>query len=197
MPHLIRLSALLLSLALLAACRSSLLDRPIAYQDAREAPELRVPRDLVAPRPNPALQLPPASGSAGIDAMPPPLGSAVAVASTGLPRSASSLLTIEDSPESAWRRVGLALTRSACCRIVGRDEQALRYEVELIQAGEGERRGWMSRMFRGPPKAGSSHTLQLAEVSSGTRIQVVDGNGNVRSDDAARTLLGVLESRLR
>ena len=59
----------------------SLINRPIVYEDARETPPLQVPNGLIAPAPNPALQIPAVAGVASnVDAAPPTLGTAATAA---------------------------------------------------------------------------------------------------------------------
>ncbi|MBK8067793.1 MAG: outer membrane protein assembly factor BamC [Rhodanobacteraceae bacterium] len=113
----------------------SLINRPIVYEDARETPPLQVPNGLIAPAPNPALQIPAVAGMASnVDAAPPTLGNTVAVARAGLPRAANAVLSLDDEADSAFRRVGIALERSGCCRMVSRDPAAKSYQVELTAA---------------------------------------------------------------
>lgn len=188
--------AALLAVLSTMAVGCSWINRPINYQDAREAPPLQVPSDLITPRPNPALQLPAASAPAGnVQIAPPGLGANVAMSSSGLPRSASSLITIDDAPASAWRRVGTALDRSECCRIIARSEEQSSYTLELLQSGPP--RGRMARWFGRKLEPSQVMTVSLTEVPSGTRIQVLDNAGSVLRDDAALTVLGVIEARLR
>lgn len=174
---------------------STLVDRPIAYQEARETPPLEVPEDLVRPAANPALQIPAVAGVApAVDSAPPSVGNTVAVARAGLPRAANAVLSLADEPGSAWRRVGIALERSGCCKVVAKDEAGMAYQVQLN--GAAPKPGFFKRIFGGSAPA-STMTLKVASADSGATVSVVDEAGELRRDDAAMTVLGVVESRLR
>lgn len=184
---------LMASLCLPFGC--SLINRPIVYQDARETPPLQVPQDLLAPAPNPALQIPSVAGvGAGGELAPPTLGNNVAAARAGLPRAANAVLTVADEADSAWRRVGIALERSGCCKVLGKDREARSYEVELAVAPP--RPGFFKRLF-GADAPASTMTVQVAAADAGATVSVVDAEGGTRRDDAALSVLGAVEARLK
>ncbi len=188
-----RLGALALALASLAGC--TIFNRPIVYEDAKETAPLQVPDGLRAPAANPALQIPDVDGlAAAPDTSPPSLGNTVAVARTGLPRAANAVLQLQDEAPNAWRRVGIALERSGCCRVVSKDESALKYEVEL--SAQTEKPGFFRRVFSGDSPA-SSMVVQVESATTGSKVSVLDAQGETRRDDAAMTVLGVVESRLQ
>lgn len=184
-----------LGLALTLAGCSTLVDRPIIYQDAREMPPLEVPEDLVRPAANPALQIPAVAGVApAVDSMPPSVGNTVAVARSGLPRAANAVLSLADAPDSAWRRVGIALERSGCCRVLDKNATDLAYQVELN--GAAPKPGFFKRIF-GADAPASTVMLKVASADSGATVSAVDDAGELRRDDVAMTVLGVVEARLR
>ena len=188
-----RLGALALALACLAGC--GIFNRPIVYEDAKETAPLQVPDDLRAPVANPALQIPDVEGLAATpDTAPPSLGNTVAVARTGLPRAANAVLQLQDEAPNAWRRVGIALERSGCCRVVSKDEAALKYEVEL--SAQTEKPGFFKRVFSGDAPA-NAMVVQIETATDGSKVSVLDAQGETRRDDAAMTVLGVVESRLQ
>lgn len=186
---------LVLMAALCLPYGCSLINRPIVYEDARETPPLQVPNGLIAPAPNPALQIPAVAGVAStVDAAPPTLGNTVAVARAGLPRAANAVLSLDDEADSAFRRVGIALERSGCCRMVSKDPTAKSYQVELTAAAP--KRGFFKRMFGGDAPS-TIMTVQVAAADAGATVSVVDADGGTRRDDPAMTVLGVVEARLR
>lgn len=186
-------SLLLVSLCLGFGC--SLINRPIAYEDARETAPLKTPPGLIAPAPNPALMIPPVAGmAASVDLAPPTLGNKVAAARGGLPRAANAILSVADEAGSAWRRVGIALERGGCCKVLGKDREGLRYEVELLAATQ--RPGFFRRMF-GADAPATTMTVQVAADGDGATVMVVDAEGTTRRDDAAMSVLGVVEARLK
>lgn len=184
--------ALGLVLALQSGC--SWVNRPIVYEDARETAPLQVPKDLLAPAANPALQIPAVEGAApSVDATPPTMGNNVAVSNASLPRATNTVLTSADDADSTWRRVGVAIDRSGCCQVLGKSEAELSYQVALN--GAASKPGFFRRMFGA--RDNSAMTLKVAAAETGSQVSVVDADGGLRSDDAAMTVLGVVEARLR
>ncbi len=188
-----RLGVVGLILASLGACQ--IFDRAIVYEDARETEPLKVPDDLRVPVNNPALAIPNVDGlAAETTTAPPSLGATAAVARGGLPRSTKAVLQLTDEASNTWRRVGIALNRSGCCRVVDKDESGLSYEVELSAAAP--KKGFFKRWFGGN-EASSVMRVQVETADDGSRVSVVGADGETRQDDAALTVLGVVESRLQ
>jgi len=188
-----RLCAFALALASLAGC--TIFNRPIVYEDARETAPLQVPDGLRAPAANPALQIPEVEGlAAAPDTAPPSLGNTVAVARGGLPRAANAVLQLTDEAPNTWRRVGIALERSGCCRVVSKDEAALKYEVEL--SAQTDKPGFFKRIFSADAPT-TAMVVQVESATEGSKVSVLDAEGETRRDDAAMTVLGVVESRLQ
>lgn len=184
---------LIATLGLQVGC--GLVDRQIVYKDANETAPLKVPSDLMSPAPNPALQVPQAAGMAGnVDTAPPTLGNTVAVARGGLPRAANSVLPLADAADNAFRRVGIALERSQCCKVLAKNPTGLSYEVELASAPP--RPGLFKRMF-GADAPSSRMIVQVAAADTGSVVTVQDSSGATRKDDPAMTVLGAVEARLR
>jgi len=182
-----------LALGLQWGC-GTFINRPIVYEDSRETAPLEVPRDLMRPAVNPALQIPAVAGLASnADVSPPLLGNTVAAARGGLPRAANAVLTIADEADSTWRRVGIALQRSGCCKVLEQDESAMVYQVELIS--DAPKPGFFGRMFGSSPS--TTMQVKVDAVGSGSNVTIVDDDGKVRVDDPAMTVLGVVEARLR
>lgn len=184
-----------LALGLQIGCSGTFINRPIVYEDSRETAPLTVPPDLIRPAANPALQIPAVSGvAAKAELTPPTLGNTVAATRGSLPRAANAVLSVDDEAASAWRRVGIALKRGACCKVLSEDEAGLSYQVEL--ASDQPKLGFFKRMFGSAP-APSSMQVKVTTEGSGSTVTVVDEDGKVRVDDPAMTVLGVVEARLR
>ena len=183
-----------LALALQFGC-NVLANRPIAFEDAQETAPLQVPPGLANPAPNPALQIPAVAGTGGTPGTaPPPLDGVVAVAHGNLPRASNSVLTLSDEPDSSWKRAGIALERGGCCTILSKDAARRTYGVQYNAPGP--KPGFFKRMF-GASSPEPSMTVQVAAAGEGTTITVLDSAGEMRTDDAAMTVLGVVEARLR
>ncbi len=184
-----------LALGLQFGCSGTFINRPIVYEGAQETAPLEVPPDLIRPPANPALQIPAVAGLAtNVELAPPTLGDNVAAARGGLPRAANAVLSIADEPASTWRRVGIALERSGCCKVLAEDEAGLGYEVELIS--DEPKPGFFKRIF-GSDAPPSTMTVRVATQADASTVTIVDADGKVRVDDPAMTVLGVLEARLR
>jgi uncharacterized lipoprotein len=191
----VRATKLGLAMVVLATTACSWVNRPIVYEDARETAPLEVPAGMSRPAANPALQIPAIAASSGrVDTAPPSIGQAVATARGGSPRASAEVIRVADEAPSAHRRVGLALERSGCCRVISRDEAALSFEVEAIERRE--KPGFFSRWFGGEA-AGPIMTVQLAASGDGVDVRVVDDKGATRRDPAAMDVLGAIEARLR
>lgn len=183
-----------LALALQFGC-NVLVNRPIVYEDAKETAPLQVPDDLAAPAANPALQIPATAATLGsVDTAPPTLGNQAPQARGSLPRASNSVLAIDDEADSSWRRAGIALERGGCCTILSKDAARHTYGVQYNAVGP--KPGFFKRMF-GASAPDPSMTVQIAAADGGTTISVLDTEGKLRTDDAAMTVLGVIEARLR
>lgn len=153
------------------------------YQDSRNQPPLQVPDDLDRPGADEALRIPeptPARDirSSAMDGSGPPTAIAT-----------NTNLIIADTPQSAWRRVGLALERmSGDVDILERDEDALRYRLEM--SGTQPARGFFRRLFRRDELVRESFDLQFEPSVDGTHVRAVGGG------DMARALLKRLQQRL-
>jgi uncharacterized lipoprotein len=184
-----------LAMVVLATTACSWINRPIVYEDARETPPLVVPAGMSRPAANPALQIPAITASTGaIGTAPPSIGQAVATVRGGSARASAEVIRVADEAPSAYRRVGLALERSGCCRVISRNEAALSFEVEAIERRE--KPGFFARWF-GAEDPGPVMTVQLAAAGDGVDVRVVDERGATRSDPAAMGVLGAIEARLR
>ncbi len=184
-----------LALGLQFGCGGSFINRPIVYEGAKETAPLEVPSGLIKPAANPALQIPAVAGLAtNVELTPPALGNTVAATRGDLPRAASAVLSIADEPASTWRRVGIALQRSDCCKLLANDETGLGYEVELNS--DKPKPGFFKRIFSSNP-APLTMTVRVAGQGDASTVTIVDADGKVRVDESAMTVLGVVEARLR
>lgn len=128
------------------------------YKSSPENRPLEVPPDLNAPRTNDTMRIPNAAGAS------------VAAAS-----GAVSSLQVQDSVESTWRRVGLALARIDGVAVNNRNEALHSYEV-----------GYAGQMF----------LLNLQAAGGGTNITAIGAEGQALSTGPSAELLGQLKSRL-
>ena len=132
------------------------------YSLSPETRPLEVPPDLDRPRAEPAMSIPQVSAPA---------------AGAGQPSVAAveSFVVPGDSPDSVWRRLGLALARVDGVEITERAQLLNAYNVSF----EGE-----------------SFLVRAQAEGENTRVIASGGDGRALSGGAAARLLGILKQRL-
>ncbi|MGA9342430.1 MAG: hypothetical protein WBV61_08870 [Rhodanobacteraceae bacterium] len=185
------------------------------YQKSVQEKPLEVPPDLDSPNTSGALVIPPVGSAASPSissgapaatpsqpatspteispaAAPPPISNGPGVALSG------GGLSINDTVDSAYRRVGLALERGGDAKIVGRDEASHSYSVESTGKAKSNA-GWLKRMITlgraGKTAVGVHLTVRVSAEGSGSRVSI-QGGGDEASEDAAKALLNMLRARL-
>ncbi|MGY6517853.1 MAG: hypothetical protein ACXIUZ_03985 [Lysobacteraceae bacterium] len=159
-----RLTVAALAVSLVATSGCGLFRSKSAYEQSRETRPLEVPPDLNRPAIDPAMQLPTVAEQASR-----PAGASA-------PGGGVSRFDIDDSAESAWRRVGLALERIEGVTITNRAQLLSSFEVSY---------GGESFLVQVRP-AGDRNATVTAVTASGQSI----GSG------PAAELLGLLRQRL-
>ncbi|MGA9422336.1 MAG: hypothetical protein WBW61_08220 [Rhodanobacteraceae bacterium] len=191
-----------------------------AYQKSVQEPPLEVPPDLDSPTTGGALTIPPAaSGSAETGAATAPAGASSPVASpsaepsstptapTSTPPPISSTpgvvlsgdgLIVNDSADSAYARVGLALKRGGEAKVVASNDSERSYSVETTGQTTTEA-GWFKRMVTfgraGKTAVGVHLTVKVSAAGSASRVSI-EGADDDASQDAAKELLRMLRRRL-
>lgn len=178
------------------------------YRSAQETRPLEVPPDLDTPNGSSALTIPAAGSgptSAGGSSVAPPASAAAVAAppsaalATGGVTLSGDGISVNDSVESTWRRVGLALERSGAASVLARDESASAYTVETTGQTT-VRPGWFKRAIT-LGRAGNKVTakvqlvVRVAQAGSGSRVSI-EGANDEAARDAARALLQALRERL-
>lgn len=192
--------ALASSLMLLSACQTIRSHNPFRhhepdYKSAQQENPLEVPPGLDNPPNSEALTIPQAGGpivtvngqqvSSGNQA-----GGPNAVVS-------GNSLTLADTPDGAYRRVGLALERGGVGTISGRDDASHTYQVAVdstVTTEQPKQGGFFHRLFH------RSHSETRSVTGTVTVSIAPSGSGsvvNVQGDqNAAERVLGVLQQRL-
>jgi len=134
------------------------------YLESRESRPLEVPPDLVLPSSSAALQIPAAPAGTATPGEAPPAAFGVA-----------SSFEINDTAESAFRRVGLAL---------GRIDGAVATPVAALNSYE--------VAFRG-----ESFLVRLSARGEAIRVDAINQEGAAISGGAAGELLGLLQARVQ
>ncbi|MFC4822327.1 hypothetical protein [Dokdonella ginsengisoli] len=176
------------------------------YKTAVEERPLEVPPGLDMPSTTGALTIPAAGGAAPAAATsssaetPPAAGeTAVAAAAGSGVALGGDGLSVSDTVESTWSRVGLAMERSGAATILNRDEAGRTYTVQTTGQTT-VRPGWFKRAVT----LGMASTKKTAQVQLTVRVSAegvgskvgVEGANDEASRDAARALLAALRERL-
>ncbi|HEY0178042.1 MAG TPA: hypothetical protein VGC30_00225 [Dokdonella sp.] len=179
------------------------------YKKAVQERPLEVPPDLDTPNTAGALVVPQAGASAPQSA--DGAGTAPAGAESGAgtaPQTAvaasgasaiGDALHVEDTVDSTWSRVGLALERSGAATIVSRDDAARAYVVETTGQTTAKP-GWFKRVVTlghagDKVSAKVQLTVRVSADGNGSRVGV-EGATDDASRDAAQSLLATLRQRL-
>jgi uncharacterized lipoprotein len=154
----------LLAAALVATSGCGWFRGKSVYDQAPEARPLEVPPDLDAPRIDPSMNIPEVTAA-------PRASQATARAA----EPSAAPFVIADTPESVYRRVGLALERIDGVEIAERAQLLAAYNVR----------------FRG-----ESFLVRVSAEADGSRISANTQDGSAASGAAADALLGLLRQRL-
>ena len=189
-----------------------------AYKASVQEHPLEVPPDLDKPNLSGALTVPDAAptgtaAAAGATAQPsvgaPPgetVAAAPAGAATAAPAEASppailsdDVLHVQDSVDSVWNRVGLAIERSGAATILARDEAGRTYDVQTTGQVV-SKPGWFKKaitlgMAKGTTTAQVRLKLRVAAEGNGSKVSV-EGATDDASKTAAQALLATLKQRL-
>lgn len=202
--------ALLLALAIpvaLGGCQTIKSHNPFRhrapdYQAAREERPLEVPPGIDRPATTDALTIPgegagTTTGTAAAPAalpaaVPPPMASSEATPAMAI---TTRTLSLADTPDSAYRRVGLALARSATGEVTAHDATAHTYAIALdttvVEKSQG---GFLHRLFHRRHKETVHGTVTLAIAAAGTGGSIVTASGETA---AVTRVMDVLEQRLK
>jgi len=118
-----------------------------------------------------------------------------------LGRDAQSLpvLSIEDTLDRAWRRVGLSLDRSGFT-VEDRDRSKGVYYVRYIDPNKeaGDKKGMFSWLIGdGDKKLDSRYQVSLATAGAATEVSVLDSNGVREKSKTGERILNLLYEQLK
>lgn len=116
------------------------------------------------------------------------------------------LLTLDESFDRAWRRVGLALDRTGFT-VEDRDRSKglffVRYIDPDVDAKSRQSEGFLSKLafWRSNDKAaapsGSEYRIRVVGDTAATRVSVLTREGGQDASETARRILGLLQEQLR
>lgn len=142
------------------------------YRDSRQSAPLDVPPGLDVPSTAGAVVIPAApAGATGLDTTVPDMGAAGAAAGV----EGVDDFTLEDTVESSWRRIGVALGKIEGVSVDDRAQLLNSYGVSY---------------------QGSTMLIRAEAAGGGTRVVALGADGRPLASAAARQLLGLLKARL-
>ncbi|HTH75952.1 MAG TPA: outer membrane protein assembly factor BamC [Trinickia sp.] len=112
----------------------------------------------------------------------------------------STELTLDESYDQAWARVGLALDRSNFT-VEDRDSSKGLYSIRYVDPKDksSDEQGFWSQVFHGrKEKVAKQYFVNVKAVTENqTRVAVVDDKGNVESSAPAKEIMSLLVDQLR
>ncbi len=174
----------------------------IDYKSAQQLPPLEVPPDLSKPATDDRYAIPSAGAVAGTEGAttgaPAPV---VAPQATLLKNEdGSSQLSVSDSFDRAWRRVGLALDRGGFT-VEDRDRSTGIYRVRYLDPSaqpkeDGFLTKWLGFGKKAEPEQNRYQVL-VKEKDSVSLVSVLDAAGNPDKSEAAGRITGLLYEQLK
>ena len=192
---------LLIASVALAGCQTIKAHNPFrhkepAYKAAQQEQPLEVPPGMDQPPTTEALAIPDAgNGAQAATTAPSESGAPPAAQTTSSSGGTLSgtTLTLPDTPDSVYHRVGLALARGDAGQVTASDDAAHTYQVAMdtvvTKKAEG---GFFHRMFHHSKSETVKGTVTVSVAPSGTG-SVVTASGDA---DAAARVMSVLQQRL-
>jgi outer membrane protein assembly factor BamC len=112
-------------------------------------------------------------------------------------KSDTTLLSIPDSFDVAWRRVGLALDRTGFT-VEDRDRAQGVYFVRYVDTATKEDKGFFSNMFSSKKEAGPvKYRIAVRKAANVTEVTVQDAAGKTENTPVAQRILKLLADDLR
>lgn len=190
---------LLIASVALAGCQTIKSHNPFrhkepAYKAAQQEQPLEVPPGMDQPPTTEALAIPQAgNGSQAGTAAPSETGTPAMAQAQASGGTSGTSLTLPDTPDSVYRRVGLALARGDAGQVTAHDDAAHTYQVAVdtvvTRKAEG---GFFHRMFHHGKSETVKGAVTVSVAPSGTG-SVVSAQGD---PDAAARVMTVLQQRL-
>lgn len=169
------------------------------YKSAQQEQPLEVPPGMDQPATSEALAIPEAGGAVGASTTAastaaPSMTSTAPPSATAPAAEGSTSMTLADTPDSAYHRVGLALERGGIGTVTAHDDAAHTYQVmvntTVTKKDEG---GFFHRLFHRDKKESVAGNITVSVVPQGNG-SLVQATGN---PDAAAQVIGLLKQRLQ
>jgi uncharacterized lipoprotein len=197
----ILLLVLVLASVGLAGCQTMKAHNPFrhrepAYTTAHQERPLEVPPGMSQPATSEALAIPNvgtgAAAATGSTEVPPT--AAMSADGAGAPATSSGPLTLSDTPDSVYHRVGLALARGEVGQVTAHDDAAHTYQVAVnTTVTTKSKGGFFHRLFHHSKSEVVAGAVTVSVAPSGAG-SVVEASGDPQ---AAAKVMSVLSQRLQ
>jgi uncharacterized lipoprotein len=195
------LLVLVLAAVGLAGCQTLKAHNPFrqrepAYKTAQQERPLEVPPGMSQPATSEALTIPNAGtgAAAATGSTEAPPTASMAADGSGASSASSAPLTLPDTPDSVYRRVGLALARGEVGQVTAHDDAARTYQVAVnTTVTTKSKGGFFHRLFHHGKTEVVAGAVTVSVAPSGTG-SVVEASGDPQ---AAAKVMGVLSQRLQ
>ncbi len=188
---LVALPAVALSGLLLSGC--GMFRSHKAWDAAQQQSPLEIPPNLDRPSTSDALVIPPPGANR------PTANGAVASVGAAAAGQIADGFVLADNVDNAYHRVGQVLESGSLGQLVGHDDAAHSYTLNVSAAAQQKKKGFFGRMF-GRDKSDSaatmgagSHQVQVSINGSGTNASEIRAQGNAA---AVAKVIDALKSRL-
>ena len=191
---LVALPAIALSGLLMSGC--GMFRSQKAWETAQQESPLEIPPSLDRPSTSDALSIPPPGGNEATANGATASVGAAAGASAG---QVADGFVLTDSVDEAYRKVGQALESGGLGELVGHDDAAHTYTLNVSDAvAQQKKKGFFSRMFGGKKasssaRGGASHQVQVSIGSSGSSGSQVRAIGSAA---AVSKVVDTLKTRI-
>ena len=148
--------------------------RDTRWEGAQQEPPLQVPPDLEKPSNAAALSIPDLSTPAGAAApmASPPNVQGAPMQADGAQAVGRGLLVFNDTVDSVYRRVGLALRRGDIGRLLHEEPAMHSYEVQVSVTEVEKPQGFFSRIFSHETKRTVRAAVAVHVVADGNKARV-------------------------
>ncbi|MBI3897692.1 MAG: outer membrane protein assembly factor BamC [Gammaproteobacteria bacterium] len=117
-------------------------------------------------------------------------------ASLGHDNNGAPLLTLQDSLDRAWRRVGLSLDRVGFT-VEDRDRSKGVYYVRYIDPDTQTKKGWFSGWLGSEEPAKNQYQVHLQPIETGTTVAVLNKDGAPEATKIGERILSLLQEQLK
>jgi uncharacterized lipoprotein len=189
-----RLLAIMMTMVVMGSAGCGWLKSRDDYKNAESVKTIEVPPDFDSPNSASAISVPDVAGELTDEDLSKPLE----MGSTGLATGgtqAIETLTLTDAPESAFKRVLLALERGKIAEIDNQNSEAGTITLTRLVVDNTDR-GFFKRMFGRATTRMLTRVVKIRPATTGSEVVIEDTNAQPANDAFAQKILSTLNQRL-